>query len=173
MCLSRKIETKFVDKHLSLSDRQKMKVTNPIPKGRISDYVERILVIENFAVTTPFSLPLFANGTPTLLFISTKATINNKATNYLTLFGQTVFPETLLINKNFTLIAYFLKPFTLFSLFGVSGKELTDYPIDSYLLFFVIYPWITSHQHAHHFHCSVAQRSLNKGICYQRQKNFP
>lgn len=111
-----------------------MRVTNPIPKDHVSECVERILVIENFAVTTPFSLPLFANGTPTLLFLSTKATINNKATNYLTLFGQTVFPETLLIHKDFTLIAYFLKPFALFSLFGISAKELTDYPIDLNLL---------------------------------------
>lgn len=111
-----------------------MKVITPIPKPQVSDYVERILVIENFTVTTPFTLPLFANGTPTLLFLSTRATLNNNATNYLTLFGQTVFPESLLINNDFTLIAYFLKPFSLFSLFGVSAKELTDYPIDLNLL---------------------------------------
>ncbi len=111
-----------------------MKVITPIPGMQVSDYVERILVIENFTITTPFALPLFANGTPTLLFLSTKATLNNNPTNYLTLFGQTVFPESLLINNDFTLIAYFLKPFSLFSLFGISAKELTDYPIDLNLL---------------------------------------
>ncbi|MBI1769961.1 MAG: AraC family transcriptional regulator [Bacteroidetes bacterium] len=111
-----------------------MKITYPIPADRISDYVERILVIENFSVTNSFTLPLFANGTPTLLFLSTKATIKDKATNYLTLFGQTVFPESLTIKTDFTLIAYFFKPFSLFSLFGVSAKELTDYPIDLNLL---------------------------------------
>jgi AraC-like DNA-binding protein len=111
-----------------------MKVITPPPQAQVAEYVERILVVENFIVTTPFSLPLFANGTPTLLFLSTKATLNNKATNYLTLFGQTVFPESLLINNSFTLIAYFLRPFSLYSLFGVSAKELTDYPIDLNLL---------------------------------------
>jgi len=111
-----------------------MRVINPIPQSRISDYVDRILAIENFNMITSFSLPLFANGTPTLLFITTKATINDKRTNYLTLFGQTVFPETLTIKDNFTLIAYFFKPFSLFSLFGISAKELTDYPIDLNLL---------------------------------------
>jgi len=111
-----------------------MRASNPIPQERISDYVERILVLENFNVITSFSLPLFANGTPTLLFLTSKATIDNKRASYLTLFGQTVFPETLTINNNFTLIAYFFKPFSLFSLFGVSAKELTDYPIDLNLL---------------------------------------
>jgi AraC-like DNA-binding protein len=111
-----------------------VKVTNPIPAERISSYVERILVIEQYRVTTPFALPLYANGTPTLLFLSTRATITDKATNYLTLFGQTVFPETLTITDDFTLIAYFLKPFALYSLFGVSAKELTDQPIDLNLL---------------------------------------
>lgn len=107
---------------------------NPIPCERISGYVERILVIDNYSINTPFALPLFANGTPTLLFLTTKAAINGNATNYLTLFGQTVFPEKLTIREDFTLIAYFLKAFALFSLFGVSAKELTDYPIDLDLL---------------------------------------
>lgn len=111
-----------------------MKVTTPVAQPKVSHYVERILVIENFSITTPFALPLFANGTPTLLFLSTQAKLNNNVTTYLTLFGQTVFPESLQINNNFTLIAYFLKPFSLFSLFGVSAKELTDYPIDLNLL---------------------------------------
>lgn len=111
-----------------------MKVTTPIPNRIVAEYVDRILVIENSIIASPFSMPLFANGTPTLLFISAKANIDGKTTNYLTLFGQTVFPETLTITKNFSLIAYFLKPFTLFSLFGVSAKELTDYPIDLNLL---------------------------------------
>ena len=107
---------------------------NPIPAKRISAYVERILVIDNYSINAPFALPLFANGTPTLLFLTTKAAINGNATNYLTLFGQTVFPEKLTIREDFTLIAYFFKPFALFSLFGVSAKELTDYPIDLDLL---------------------------------------
>jgi AraC-like DNA-binding protein len=109
-------------------------VLNPIPNERVAEYVERILVIDNYSINLPFALPLFANGTPTLLFLTTKASIDGNATNHLTLFGQTVFPETLTIREDFTLIAYFFKPFALFSLFGVSAKELTDFPIDLDLL---------------------------------------
>ena len=111
-----------------------MKASYPIPAKKIADYVERILVLQNNHLTSPFALPLFANGTPTLLFVTAKADIDGKATNFLTLFGQTVFPETLTIKDDFILIAYFFKPYSLPPLFGVSAKELTDFPIDLDLL---------------------------------------
>ncbi len=110
-----------------------MKVKNPIPDEKISGFVQSILVIENFQVTTPFVLPLFANGTPTLLFQTTKGKIKGNSNN-LTLFGQTVFPETLTLDDNFTLIAYFFKPFSLSASFGLSAEELTDNPIELNLL---------------------------------------
>jgi AraC-like DNA-binding protein len=110
-----------------------MKVSNLVPCEQISNYVERILVIEDVLVTNPFTLPLYANGAPTLLFQTAKGIIKNNSNN-LTLFGQTVFPETLTIRDNFTLIAYFFKPFALFALFGVSAQELTNNPIDLNLL---------------------------------------
>src|ERR1044072_1412645 len=110
-----------------------MKVSNPIPCEKISSYVDRILIIEEGLVTNPFTLPLYANGAPTLLFQTAKGTIQNNSNN-LTLFGQTVFPETLTIRDNFTLIAYFFNPFALYSLFGVWAQELTNHPIDLSLL---------------------------------------
>jgi AraC-like DNA-binding protein len=110
-----------------------MKVSYLKPPDKISEYVQEILVLENHWTITPFVLPLFANGTPTLLFQTAKGQIKNNS-NYLTLFGQTVLPETLTINDNFTLIAYFLKPHSLISLLGVSAQELTDNPIDLNLL---------------------------------------
>ena len=110
-----------------------MKASYLKPQDKISEYVQEILVLENHCTITPFVLPLFANGTPTLLFQTTKGFIKNSS-NYLTLFGQTVFPETLTLNDNFTLIAYFLKPHSLISLLGVSPQELTDNPIDLNLL---------------------------------------
>lgn len=115
-----------------LKDRH-MKVTYLPPAASIAEYVQEILVIEDFQVTTPFVLPLFANGKPTLLFQTAKGQIGN-STNNLTLFGQTVFPSTLTINEDFTLIAYFFKPYALNSLFGVSAQELTDSPIELNLL---------------------------------------
>ena len=110
-----------------------MKVTHPIIADRISNYVKGILVIENYQSNKPFMLPLFANGTPTLVFQTTKGQLKNQS-NYLTLFGQTVFPDQLFINGEFTLIAYFLAPHSLQTLFGIEATELTDKPIDLNLL---------------------------------------
>src|ERR1044072_6928666 len=106
-----------------------MKVYYLKPANKISEYVQEILVLESHWTMTPFVLPLFANGMPTLLFQTAKGQIKNHS-NYLTLFGPTVCPDTLTVNDNFTLIAYFLKPYSLVSLFGISANELTDTPID-------------------------------------------
>ena len=110
-----------------------MNVTYKRPTDKLSEYVQDILVIENYHVTVPFRLPLFANGTPTLLFHTAQGQIK-KNSGYLTLFGQTILPDKLLIKDNFTLIAYFLKPYSLISLFGISAQELTDKPVDFTLL---------------------------------------
>ncbi|HET7000338.1 MAG TPA: helix-turn-helix domain-containing protein [Puia sp.] len=107
-----------------------MKVKNLKPNIQIAEYVERLLIIENSQSNDSFSLPLFANGSPTLLFISPKAIMGNKAASHLTLFGQTLFPDTLTFTGGFTLIAYFLKPYSLNAIFGVMAPELTDSPID-------------------------------------------
>lgn len=112
-----------------------MKARHILPDRKIADHADRILIIENNNVTTPFILPLYANGVPTILFKSVKGKIGNKNANYLSLFGQTVLPETLTLDEDFTLIAYFFKPYTLVSLFGVLAHELTDKPIDLDLLF--------------------------------------
>ena len=110
-----------------------MDVTYKKPTDKLSEYVQDILVIENNHVTVPFSLPLFANGTPTLLFHTAQGQLK-KNSGYLTLFGQTILPDKLQIKDNFTLIAYFLKPYSLISLFGILAQELTDNPIDLNLL---------------------------------------
>ena len=111
-----------------------MKARNIIPGEKITKYVDRILVIENKHVTSPFILPLYANGVPTILFKSVRGKLGNENSHHLTLFGQTVLPESLTLTDEFTLIAYFFKPYTLLSLFRVSAQELTDRPIDLNLL---------------------------------------
>ena len=80
-----------------------MKVYHPIPADNISEFVQGILVLENNEVIKPCIVPLFANGTPTLLFQTAKGQINNSS-NHLTLFGQTVLPDTLTMKDNFILI---------------------------------------------------------------------
>ena len=110
-----------------------MTVTHPIITDKISEYVKGILVIDDYPKEKPFVLPLFANGTPALVFQTAKAQIKNQS-NHLTLFGQTVSPTQLFLNDNFTLIAYFLSPHCLQSLFGIQASELTNNPINLNLL---------------------------------------
>ncbi|NOU20022.1 MAG: helix-turn-helix transcriptional regulator [Bacteroidales bacterium] len=111
-----------------------MRAQNITPNDKIAPYVDRILVIENEVIQNPFILPLYANGVPNLLFMSVKGKLGNSHSNYLTLFGQTILPEQLTLREDFTLIAYFFKPHTLISLFGIAAYELTDKPIDLNLL---------------------------------------
>jgi AraC-like DNA-binding protein len=110
-----------------------MKVIHPIIADNVSEYVKGILIIENYDNERPFILPLFANGTPTLVFQTTKGQIGNQ-TNYLTLFGQTVLPHKLITHGKFTLVAYFLQPHSLPALFNLNANELTDKPVDFNLL---------------------------------------
>ncbi len=110
-----------------------MKVSYPTPPEKVSAFVQGILVIENDQSSNLFELPLFANGTPTLLFQTKKGQLS-AGSNFLTLFGQTVSPDKLFVKDEFTLIAYFLKPYSLPSLFAVAADELTDHPIDFNLL---------------------------------------
>jgi AraC-like DNA-binding protein len=107
-----------------------MNITYKKPSDKVSEYVQDILVIENYNVKIPFCLPLFANGTPTLLFHTARGEFKKSPSGYLTLFGQTIIPDKLEIKDNFTLIAYFLKPYSLMSLFGIPAQELTDKPVD-------------------------------------------
>ncbi|RSC93486.1 helix-turn-helix domain-containing protein [Tenacibaculum singaporense] len=100
------------------------------PHPSIAEYVKSILVLEDFSVYDAFTMPLFPNGMPTLLFQTKKGTIGNSTSGYLTLFGQTVFPENWTVKDNFTLIAYFFKPYALGTIFDLGAKELTDKPID-------------------------------------------
>src|SRR5258705_4870467 len=103
-----------------------MKIITILPQTSISTYVSSILVIENCNQQNDFVLPLFANGSPTLVFNSAEATSKNKNINHLTLYGQTIKPNELAIKGDFTLVAYFLYPNTLTSLFGLGANELTD-----------------------------------------------
>lgn len=87
-------------------------------------------MLKDVTVSGSFSLPLYANGMPNLLFRTQKGRIGNKSTGNLTLFGQTIAPERWAVEGTFTLIAYLFKPYALGALFGIAAQELTDHPID-------------------------------------------
>ena len=103
-----------------------MKTQTIIPQLSISKYVSNILVIENYNHRNNFILPLYANGSPTLVFNTSKAKNKDKNVNHLTLYGQTIKPSELSITDDFNLIAYFLYPNALTSLFCIDANELTD-----------------------------------------------
>ena len=111
-----------------------MKALNIKPQPKIAEFVDKILVIENSGFLNPFILPLYANGVPTLLFTTVKGKLGHNKSQHLTLFGQTILPESLTLIEDFTMIAYFLKPYSLVSLFNIQANELTDKPIDITLL---------------------------------------
>jgi len=123
----------------------------------VSEYVREILVIENFKITAPFVMPLYANGAPTLLFQTSNATLQGRRTTHLTLFGQTVVPAKLELEDSFTLIAYFFKPYALYSLFGLQAKDLTDQPIELELLL----PRQSKELSEQMLHASTADRMLS------------
>jgi AraC-like DNA-binding protein len=105
------------------------------PIEKLADFIDEIFIFENYSEKKEFILPLFANGRPTLQFQTSKGNVNGNY-HYLTLFGQTVKPNKISFTENFTLIAYFFKPYALSTLFGFSAKELTDCSIDFNLLDF-------------------------------------
>jgi AraC-like DNA-binding protein len=94
----------------------------------IEDFVDEVFIFECSKVETTFSMPLFANGKPTLQFQTAKGQLKNDS-NYLTLFGQTVLPDKITFVQEFILVAYFFKPFALKYLYGFSATELTNNPI--------------------------------------------
>lgn len=111
-----------------------MKYGYQIPHKSIANYVDNILILEDFRIQNPFILPLFANGCPTLLFQTKKALLNKQSAGHFTLFGQTIKPGVLTIQEDFTLIAYFFKPHSLVSLFNLPGNELSDSHVDLNML---------------------------------------
>jgi AraC-like DNA-binding protein len=111
-----------------------MKYGYKIPQSSIAEYVDNILVLEDFEVQNPFILPLFANGCPTLVFQTKKALLNKESAGHFTLFGQTIKPGAFTIHEDFTLIAYFFKPHSLVSLFNLPGNELSDAHVDLNML---------------------------------------
>ncbi|AYB32674.1 helix-turn-helix domain-containing protein [Chryseolinea soli] len=103
-----------------------MKAQFILPPFAISRCVKNILVIEDANRPSDFILPLFANGAPTLVFQTVKASREGKPVGHLTLFGQFIAPSELVMKGDFTLIAYFFYPYALRSLFNVSGTDLTN-----------------------------------------------
>lgn len=91
-------------------------------------------MIENSNDSHEFVIPLFANGSPTLVFQTASAAKGKQAVGNLTLYGQTIRPDELKFKNRFTFIAYFFYPHALKNLFGINPVEITDGYVDLTLL---------------------------------------
>jgi hypothetical protein len=70
-----------------------MNVKSFLPPSTISDYVSSIMLIENPRKTNGFVVPLYANGSPTIIFLSAKAKSQRQNAGHLMLYGQTLAPD--------------------------------------------------------------------------------
>lgn len=91
-------------------------------------------MIENDNESHEFVIPLFANGSPTLVFQTTSAVKREQTIGNLTLYGQTICPDELKFQDSFTFIAYFFHPHALKNLFGMNPMEMTNRYLDLTLL---------------------------------------
>jgi AraC-like DNA-binding protein len=110
-----------------------MRINSIQPPPSISAYVNSIFVMEDCQLQDDVGLPLIANGYPGIVFQTSDSTVinsENKKSESLTLYGQTVKPIKLYTPGRLTLIAYFLYPSVLKSLSRFSAVELTDISID-------------------------------------------
>ena len=106
-----------------------MQVQYLLPSPRLAALVNGILVIRHDGADE-FALPLFANGSPAIVFQTAAAKTGAGKVGHLTLYGQTVRPDELLIRGHFTLIAWFLHAHTLKALLQTGARHLTDDSID-------------------------------------------
>src|SRR5690349_13642532 len=103
-----------------------MNLKSFLPPISIAEFVSSILVIESLDFREEFILPLYANGSPTIIFQTSTAIKGDKTIGNLTLYGQTVLPDELIFNSSFMLIAYFLYPHSIGSLFKIKASDLTN-----------------------------------------------
>src|SRR6516225_307896 len=110
-----------------------MKVLTLVPPPPIAGIVSHIVVLENNSLFFEAVLPLIANGYPSITFQLTdpaRILTGDKKSFPLVLYGQNTRPIQLHTAGEITVIAYFLFPWLLPSLFGHTAGDMTDQGID-------------------------------------------
>jgi AraC-like DNA-binding protein len=103
----------------------------------VSPWISHFFAFEIDAPAHGFSLPLIANGFPSLIFqISERAWIHgeDRGLETLSLNGQYVAPVRLELMGRVSLLACFFRPHVLKALFGFEASELTGARLDLGLL---------------------------------------
>ena len=103
------------------------------PRASVSRWISHFFAFENHLPEAGLTLPLIANGFPSLIFqTSDRAWIpgGNGFLETLSLHGQYVAPVHLDLRGRVALIACFLRPHVLKALFGFEASELTGMRVD-------------------------------------------
>jgi AraC-like DNA-binding protein len=114
-------------------NKNAMKVQTLAPPPPIAAIVSHIVVLEYNSLFYEAVLPLIATGFPSVTFQLTdpaRILTGEKKCYPLVLYGQNTKPLQLHTAGEVVVIAYFLYPWLLPSLFGYSAAELTDQGID-------------------------------------------
>jgi len=99
------------------------------PPASIANYVSSIVVLQDDELANECTIPLIAKGMPSIVFQVTGSPAQNKNNN-LVLYGQNLKPFEFYAAGHLTIIAYFLHPHIVSSLFGLSANEITELCID-------------------------------------------
>lgn len=103
------------------------------PHASVSPWISHFFAFETELPGTGFLLPLIANGLPSLIFhTSDQAWLpdGNRFLETLSLNGQYVAPVRLVLRGRVALVACFLRPHVIKSLFGFEAAELTEARLD-------------------------------------------
>lgn len=103
-----------------------MQIQSLQPPPELAAYVNNILVIVQDTPRPDFILPLYANGASTLVFQSVQGQRSSASIGHLSIYGQAIAPSNLQLKDAFVLIAYFLRPYVMQAITGISALELTD-----------------------------------------------
>jgi len=100
------------------------------PHTAFADYLRTVLILEGFTTDDEPQLPLFTNGIPALLCITTKDKPGNENVQQLALYGKSTPEDCWNVDDQTTVIAYFFKPFALATIFNLSAAELVKTTVD-------------------------------------------
>ncbi|MHA4807481.1 helix-turn-helix domain-containing protein [Flavitalea flava] len=114
-----------------------MKIQSFHPAPSLSTYVSSVFVMESHFLLQDLFIPLIAKGYPSIVFQYTDSKLqtgkDNKIDNFV-LYGQNGKPFELTASRQLTVIAYFLYPPYLKTLFGFHASELKDRCLDLSIL---------------------------------------
>jgi AraC-like DNA-binding protein len=110
-----------------------MNLQTPAPDPSLAGFVSQIVLMEVDKPHVDLVLPLIAKGYPSIVFQSVESgsiLVEGSAADNLILYGQNLKPIELAFRGRFSILAFFLYPHVLKSVFGFNAWEVTDKYLD-------------------------------------------